>query len=181
MRPLLPTNRIGLGFWLKLSFVVNYQGAFQSIVIIAINLSTSEDQYFLWITAVPLPSRCLQFQQHLGPHVQGVTLTLSGPPNLRPKSNHSSLLDALTVPSTHCIPKIVFTLSPIYRACTNSSAIYLIIMKDLIFFSASATSNPPFHLVGCDSWWLRNNLSIPRAPENMCYKNIITIYYHIWM
>ena len=46
----------------------------------------------------------------------------------------SSLLDALTVPSTHYVPKIVFTFSPICRACTNSIAIYLIITKDLICF-----------------------------------------------
>ena len=66
----------------------------------------------------------------------------------------SSQLDSLTVPSTHYVPKIVFVFSPICRACTNSIAIYLIIMKDFIFFSASArTSNPPFLLVGCDSWW----------------------------
>ena len=28
--------------------------------------------------------------------------------------------------------------------------------------------------------WLRNDLSIPRAPKNMSHKNIITIYFHIW-
>ena len=28
--------------------------------------------------------------------------------------------------------------------------------------------------------WLRNDLSIPRAPENMSHKNIMTIYFHIW-
>ena len=51
------------------------------------------------------------------------------------------------------------------------------------FFSASARiSNPPLRLlVGCDSngrqrrlsepaLWLRNDLSIPRAPENMSHK-----------
>ena len=65
----------------------------------------------------------------------------------------SSLFDFLTVPSTHYVPKIVFTFSPICRACKNSIAIYLMIMRDLIFFSASAcTSNPPLSLlVGCDS------------------------------
>ena len=93
-------------------------------------------------------------------------------------------LDSLTVPSTHYVTKIVFAFSPICRACTNSIAIYLIII------SASArTSNPPFLLVGCESWlrqaaepssWLRNDLSIPRAPENMSHKNIITIYFYIW-
>ena len=28
--------------------------------------------------------------------------------------------------------------------------------------------------------WLCNDLSIPRAPENMSHKTIITIYFHIW-
>ena len=65
----------------------------------------------------------------------------------------SSLFDFLTVPSTHYVHKIVFTFSPICRACKNSIVIYLIVMRDLIFFSASArTSNPPLSLlVGCDS------------------------------
>ena len=45
----------------------------------------------------------------------------------------SSLLDSLTVPSTHFVPKIVFAFSPICRACENSIAIYLIIMQDFIF------------------------------------------------
>ena len=39
-----------LGFWLNISFVVNYRGAFRSIVVIAIDLLTSEGRYFLWIT-----------------------------------------------------------------------------------------------------------------------------------
>ena len=65
----------------------------------------------------------------------------------------SSLFDFLTVPSTHYVPKIVFTFSPVCRACKNTIAIYLMIMRDLIFFFASAhTSNPPLSLlVGCDS------------------------------
>ena len=46
----------------------------------------------------------------------------------------SSLFDFLTVPSTHYVHKIVFTFSPTCRACKNSIAIYLIIMRDLIFF-----------------------------------------------
>ena len=71
----------------------------------------------------------------------------------------SSLFDFLTVPSTHYVPKIVFTFSPICPACKNSIAIYLMIMRDLIFFSASArTSNPPLSLlVGCDSHGRQRN------------------------
>ena len=54
------------------------------------------------------------------------------------------------------------------------------IMKDYLF-SASAPSNPPFLPVGCcDCRRLRNDFSIPRAPENMSHKHIITIYFHIW-
>ena len=48
-----------MGFWLNISFVVNYRRAFRSKVAIAIDLWTSEDRYFLWITAVALPRRCL--------------------------------------------------------------------------------------------------------------------------
>ena len=47
----------------------------------------------------------------------------------------SSLFDFLTVPSTHYVHKIVFTFSPICRACKDSITIYLIIMRDLMFFS----------------------------------------------
>ena len=36
-----------------------------------------------------------------------------------------------------------------------------------------------FPLGCCDCRWLRNHLSIPRAPE-MSHKNIITIHFHIW-
>ena len=73
-----------LGFWQNKSFVTNDWVAFQLIVAIAIDLLTSEDRYFFWITAVPLPRRCLQSWQHFGSCIHGVTLALSGPPNLWP-------------------------------------------------------------------------------------------------
>ena len=92
VRPSLATNRISLGFWPNISFVVNYRGAFRSIVAIAIDLLISEDRYFLWITAVPLPRRCLQSWQHSVSCMRGVTLALSGPPNLRPESDHRYLI-----------------------------------------------------------------------------------------
>ena len=101
----------------------------------------------------------------------------------------SSLLDSLTVPSTHFVPKIVFTFSPICHACTNSIAIYLIIMRDFIFLCIDPHQQTAISAIssGC-GWrqaaepasWLRNDLSIPRAPENMSHKNIMTIYFHIW-
>ena len=95
----------------------------------------------------------------------------------------SSLLDSLTVPSTHFIPKIVFTFSPICRACTNSNAIYLIIMRDFICLcigphqQSAISSGCCWQQAAEPASWLRNDLSI---PENMSHKNIITIYFHIW-
>ena len=132
MRPLLTTDRISLGFWLNISFVVNYRGAFRSIVAIAINLLTSEDRYFLWITAVPLPRRCLQSRQHSVSRMRGVTLALSGPPNLRPESDHRYLILLLfrqPITSAKLYVPSVRSVVP----CTNSIAIYLIFMRDFIF------------------------------------------------
>ena len=68
----------------------------------------------------------------------------------------SSLFDLLTVPSTHYVPKIVFIFSPICRACKNSIAIYLIIMRDLTFFLCIGPHQQHWAplsllLVGCDS------------------------------
>ena len=61
----------------------------------------------------------------------------------------SSLLDSLTVPSTHYVPKIVFAFSPICRASTNSIAIYLIIMRVVIFLCIG-----PHHQSAISSgWW----------------------------
>ena len=183
MRPPLATDRISLGFWLNIRFVVNHRGAFRSIITYVIDLLTSEGRYFLWITAVPLPRRCLQSSTTLGiahaPCYTGAERATQFAARVG-----SSLFDFLTVPSTHYVPKIVFTFSPICHACKNSIAIYLIIMRDLIFFSLHrpAPSNPPLRLlVGCDSngrqrrlpepaLWLPNDLSIPRAPENMSHK-----------
>ena len=84
MRPSLATDRISLGFWLNIRFVIDNRGAVQSIVAFTIDLLTSEDRFFLWITAVPLPQQCLQSRQHSGSRMRSVTLLLSGPPNLWP-------------------------------------------------------------------------------------------------
>ena len=60
----------------------------------------------------------------------------------------SSLLDSVTVPSTHYVPKIIFAFSPIWRACTNSIAIYLIITRDFIFLSICPPKCCNFVVVG---------------------------------
>ena len=134
MRPSLATDRISLGFWLNISFVLNHRGAFRSIIAFAIDLLTSEDRYFLWITAVSLPRRCLPipttFQIAHAP-----CYTRAERPTQSAARVGSSLFDFLTVPSTHYVLKIVFTFSTICHVCKNSIAIYLIIMRDLIFFT----------------------------------------------
>ena len=132
MRPLLATDRINLGFWLNISFVINYRGAFRSTVVIAIDLLTSEDGLFslnhsgasaATVFTIPTTFGIVHAQSYTGVEqaTQSVTQVVS------------SLLDAFTVPPTHYVLKIVFTFSPICHAYTNLIAIYLIIMKDLIF------------------------------------------------
>ena len=154
MRPSLATDRISLGFWLNISFVLNHWWAFPSIVAIAIDLLSLEDQYFLWITAVPLPRRCLQSRQQSGSRIRGVTLALDGPPNLRPESDHRYLIlilfhqpimsPKLYLPSVRSVVIVQTQLQYIYSS------------RETLFISTSAcTSNPPFLLVGCDSWWLQ--------------------------
>ena len=114
MRPSLATDRISLGFWLNISFVVNHRRAFRSIIAFAIDLLTSEDRYFLGIALAPCYTRAERATQSAA-------------------RVGSSLFDFLTVSSTHYVPKIVFAFSPICRACKNSTEIYLITMRDLIF------------------------------------------------
>ena len=189
MRPSLATDRISLGFWLNISFVVNYQGAFQSIVAIAIDLLTWEDRYFLWITAVPLPRRCLQSWQHSVSRMRSVTLALSGPPNLRPVSDHRYLILLLfrqLIMPQNCI-YLQSDLSSLYKLNCNTFNHH-----ERLCFSLHRPTPAIRHffwLVVLAQWWwqaaepaswLRNDLSIPRAPENMSHKNIITIYFHIW-
>ena len=66
VRPSLAIGGISLGFWLNISFVVNYRWTFWLIINIAVVFLTSEDRYFLWFTARPLSRWCLQSQQHSG-------------------------------------------------------------------------------------------------------------------
>ena len=85
-------------------------------------------------------------------------------------------LDAFTVPLTHNVSnKCIYFQSHLF-ASTNSIAIDLMTIKDWFFFSATDTSPAPpailpFLLVSCcDCRWLRNDFSIPRAPENTSHK-----------
>ena len=148
MRPSLATDRISLGFWLNIRFVVNHRGAFWSIIAFVIDLLTSEDRYFLWITAVPLPRRCLHSPTTFG-IAHAPCYTRAERATQSAARVGSSLFDFLTVPSIHYVSKIVFTFRPICRDCKNSIAIYLIIMRDLIFFSLHRPAPAIRHL---DFW-----------------------------
>ena len=91
------------------------------------------------------------------------------------------MLHALTVPSTHYVSNNCIYFQSYLLVGTSSIAIDIMTMKDWFFFSTSDTSNLPFLLVGCcDCRWLRNDFSIPCAPEHMSHRNIVTIYFHIW-
>ena len=57
-----------------LASVVNYRGAFRSIIDIAIDLWTLEYRHFLWITTVPLSWRCLQSYLHSGSRMRATVL-----------------------------------------------------------------------------------------------------------
>ena len=129
MRPSLSTDQISLGFWLNISFVVNYEGAFRSIVTIAIDLLTSEDQYFHSSASA---STVFTIPTTFGiAHAQCCTRAERATQSVTRLG--SSLLDSLTVLSTYYVSKVVFTFHLICRACTNSIAIYLIIMRYFSF------------------------------------------------
>ena len=53
-------------------------------------------------------------------------------------------------------------------------------MKDYFSQHRPQTIRHFFPLGRCDCRWLRNDFSIPCAPENMSHKNIIMIHFHIW-
>ena len=105
VRPSLATDRISLGFWLNISFVVNHRGAFRSIIAFAIDLLTSEDRYFLWITAVPLPRRCLQSSTTFG-IAHALCYTRAEWATQSAAWVGSSLFDFLTVPQAITSPKL---------------------------------------------------------------------------
>ena len=74
---ILLSDGISFGFWLNVRFAVNYRWTFRSLTIdIAIDLFPSEDQYFLWITAVPLCVYNPNNIQNTPIHVRYATLCL---------------------------------------------------------------------------------------------------------
>ena len=136
MRPSLATDRISFGFLLNISFVVNHRGAFWSIIAFAIDLLTSEDSGASAAMVFTIPTTFGIAHAPCYTRAEWVTQSAA--------RVGSSLFDFLTVPSTQYVPKIVFTFSPICRACKNSIVIYLITMRDLIFFLCIGTA-PAIH------------------------------------
>ena len=148
----------------------------QSIIVIAIDLFTSEDRYFLWIAAVSLFTIPTTFRNaHALCYTREAPLIQSATKSDHRYSTAQSMLWLFREARTS--PIIVFAPIPTCSAGTNSIAIDLITVKDRFFFSASATSpgppatiRSPFLLVVIR--WLHNDFSIPRAPENMSHENI---------
>ena len=173
--PGLATDRISRLSWPNIiSFAANYRWTCGWIIDIAINLFPSEDQYFLWITAVPLFTIPTTFENaharcytHEAPLTQSVTQV------------GSSLLDSSMLwlfRKAITSPIIVSTSSPTCFTGTNSIAIDLITVKNQFF----SQHRPPatichFFLL----WWGDcNDFSITPAPENMSHENI---HYYLFL
>ena len=163
----LATDRISLLSWRNISFAANHQWTFRSIIDIAIDLVTTVDIFCESQGCV-----CLQPRRQLGMHMHGVSLTRHRSHNLLPKSDHRhSTAQCSDCSWSHYIcNNCIYIRSHLLRwyklNCNRFNH-----RERPIFFSASATSNnPPFFLVVIR--WLRNDFSIPRAPENMSHENI---------
>ena len=104
MRPSLATDRISLGFWQNINFVVNYRGVFRSIVAIAIDLLTSEDRYFPLNHSGASAATVFTIPTTFGiTHARCYTRTERATQSATRVG--SSLLDSHTVPSTPLRPQ----------------------------------------------------------------------------
>ena len=140
-----------------------------------IDLFTSEDRYLPWITTATV----FTLPTTLWIAHARVTLARHRSPNLRTGCRNiaTQQLDSLTVPSTPCVFNNCIYFYSHLLAGTNTIAIDLM----AIFLSIGPQQSAISSRWGAgDCRWLRNDLSIPRAPENMSHKNIITIHFHIW-
>ena len=92
--------------------------------------------------------------------MHGVTLAVSGPPNLRPESDHRYLILLLFHQPITCTSLKLYSPSARSVVLVPTQLQHIQSPWETLFFSASArTSNPPFLLVGCDSWWRQAALS----------------------
>ena len=128
----LATDQIGLIFWPNVSFVVNDGITLRLIIDIAIDLFTSEDRYFLWITAL-LP--CVYNFEMRTCARQSYTRQ---PTVTQPATRvGSSLLNALPVPSTHYV----------YNNCIYSQY-HLLCLYILNYNRFNHHERPIFHSIG---------------------------------
>ena len=91
---------------------------------------------------------------------------------------NSSILLLFRQPLTSSI--IVFTPSPTCLLVQTQLQSIQWPWKTIFSQHRPQTIRHFFPLGRCDCRWLRNDFSIPRAPENMSHKNIIMIHFHIW-
>ena len=136
---------------------------------------------------MPLPQRRLQSQLHSGSRIHGVTLALSGSPNLRPKSDHHySMLLLFRQPSMSKNFKIHLQ-PPSAMVVQKLNCNLFSHHERLAFFSASATSNNLQFFSCChqviaqwmeapSQWFLHSTCSTKYAA-----KILITLYFHISM
>ena len=177
VKPSLAIDWVSLGFWLNISFVVKFSRSisiasrccnwFTNIVRLIYPLNHSGASVATVFT-IPTTFGIVHVRCYNCAEWATQSVTRVG----------SLLLDSLTIPSTHNVPKIVFTFSPICCACTNSITIYLIIMRD--FISLCIGPHQQSAISSGWLWWLVM-AGIPCAPENMSHKKSITIYFHICM
>ena len=132
-------DRISRLSWHNFSFAANHRWTCQSIIVIAIDLFTSEDQYFLWIAAVPLFTIPTTFGNAHARCYTRETPLIQSATQVGSSQLDSSMLWLFREATTS--PIIIFTSIPTCFAGTNSIAIDLITVKDRFFLSASATSD----------------------------------------
>ena len=176
MRPSLATDRIGFGFWLNISFVVNYRGAFRSIVAIASDLLTSkveissESQRCLCRDGVYNPDN-MQDRACAALHSRWAGSLICGPSRIIATWFSYCSINPLRLQS--CI-YLQSDLSCLYKLKCNIFNHHN--HHERLYLSLHRPAPAIRHLAGCDSWWrqaaepaswLCNDLSIPRAPENV--------------
>ena len=147
------------------------------------DLFTSEDRYLPWITTATV----FTLPTTLGIAHARVTLARRRSPNLRTGCRiiATQQLDSLTVPSTPYVFNNLYLLL-VPPACWYKHNCNRFNGHERLFFlsigpqQSAISSRWGAVIPGCDYRWLRNDFNIPRAPENMSHKNIITIHFHIW-
>ena len=158
MRPSLATDRISLGLWLDTRFIVNHQGGGGGVGVCVNNPVNIWDR-----VCVLLHSRWASHQ-------------ICDPSRMIATWCSHCSVNPLHPQNYICIQ---FDVSCLYKFNCNLFNHH----ERLDFFlciSHQQSAISSCWLWWLVIWWLRNDLSIPRAPENMSHKNIITIHFHIF-